>query len=660
MRKLALLAGVALVLCLGSRSVCAAPAQGPFADVPTDHWAYDAVNELAALGIFNGYPDQTFGGKRALTRYEFAVALQRMLQDVQRRIDAKGGPTTPGGPGAPGQRGAPGPQGPPGVPPEELARMRTAIETLQRLAREFADTLAQLGTDVDQLKRDLAALQARVGKVEEAIAKMPKITGTATTSFIGRTSKDFEKFPANATFQPTDIDGRPLPRSDNVLEGLNAIYDVDIGITARLSDVATAKVLLNAGNYLQGYLNNSISTVKPVGSTSFDQVTAYYAYLEAPIRFGGLGANITVGKFGQQFTPYTLKLLDVDSYTSNDKTDSGDYPILGARLNFKMGNFNFQTYAGKSEEIDYADLTSTGGSRLPPTFLGGGPLFIGNPHRLLIAPPSAAGVLDQSFGARVSYSSAFSVLSNAFQVTSAGATYIQAAGSIDSDRFRELEVYGGNLGLKLFNLINLEAEYDQSEWKNRFGQRTSDSGSDANEVWDVRWNLGLGKLLGLSGKWRDLYIRSFYKKIGLNFDAPGNWGSIGRWKNPRGIEGTGFVLSFPFLARTTFVGEYGDYNLRLKDETIDRYDIKHYKVGFRFPLTSSQGVDLGYEKVEYDPDLGDKATEEYINLGWGYAFNPNMSFKVLYQIIQFSQGGLIAPLQDYDGSVLATQFTVRF
>src|SRR5207237_359890 len=39
-------------------------------------------------GIVNGYPDSTFGGKRALTRYEFAMAIQRMLQEVQRRIDA--------------------------------------------------------------------------------------------------------------------------------------------------------------------------------------------------------------------------------------------------------------------------------------------------------------------------------------------------------------------------------------------------------------------------------------------------------------------------------------------------------------------------------------------------------------------------------------------
>src|SRR5207253_10342683 len=84
MRKLALLAAVVAALAIARPAL----AQGPFADVPTDHWAYDAVNELAKQGIVNGYPDSTFGGKRALTRYEFAIAIQRALQEVQRRIDA--------------------------------------------------------------------------------------------------------------------------------------------------------------------------------------------------------------------------------------------------------------------------------------------------------------------------------------------------------------------------------------------------------------------------------------------------------------------------------------------------------------------------------------------------------------------------------------------
>lgn len=51
----------------------AAPEQGPFRDVPLQHWAYDAVNELAALGIIIGYPDGTFRGGSAMTRYELAT-----------------------------------------------------------------------------------------------------------------------------------------------------------------------------------------------------------------------------------------------------------------------------------------------------------------------------------------------------------------------------------------------------------------------------------------------------------------------------------------------------------------------------------------------------------------------------------------------------------
>jgi hypothetical protein len=58
--------------------------KGPFADHPVNHWAYDAVTRLAQQGVFTGYPDGTFSGKRALTRYEFAVAIQRMLQEISR------------------------------------------------------------------------------------------------------------------------------------------------------------------------------------------------------------------------------------------------------------------------------------------------------------------------------------------------------------------------------------------------------------------------------------------------------------------------------------------------------------------------------------------------------------------------------------------------
>ncbi|MBD3173850.1 MAG: hypothetical protein GF320_01615, partial [Armatimonadia bacterium] len=48
-------------------------------DVPWDHWAYDAIAELYDAGLLEGYPDGTFKGENNLTRYEFAMALARLL-----------------------------------------------------------------------------------------------------------------------------------------------------------------------------------------------------------------------------------------------------------------------------------------------------------------------------------------------------------------------------------------------------------------------------------------------------------------------------------------------------------------------------------------------------------------------------------------------------
>ena len=53
-----------------------------FPDVPANHWAYQAVQDLADKGYVKGYPDGKFLGKRALTRYEFATVIDRMAQTV--------------------------------------------------------------------------------------------------------------------------------------------------------------------------------------------------------------------------------------------------------------------------------------------------------------------------------------------------------------------------------------------------------------------------------------------------------------------------------------------------------------------------------------------------------------------------------------------------
>ena len=128
MMKKTLVLAMAMVLGV-TASVYAA---NPFSDVPAGHWAYDAVNRLAAAGIIDGYGDGNFGGERLMTRYEMAQIVAKAM--------AKGA-------------------------------------NVDRLAVEFADELDSLGVRV-------AALEKKADNV--------KITGQIRYEYAGRDG-DFKK-----------------------------------------------------------------------------------------------------------------------------------------------------------------------------------------------------------------------------------------------------------------------------------------------------------------------------------------------------------------------------------------------------------------------------------------------------------------------------------
>jgi hypothetical protein len=67
-------------------SVDTAQASNPFADVPANHWAYDAVRQLAADGYIQGYPDGQFKGQRPMTRYEAAVLTDRAVRSIEAKL----------------------------------------------------------------------------------------------------------------------------------------------------------------------------------------------------------------------------------------------------------------------------------------------------------------------------------------------------------------------------------------------------------------------------------------------------------------------------------------------------------------------------------------------------------------------------------------------
>lgn len=99
---------------------------------PTD-WAFQALQSLVErYGAIAGYPDGTFRGNRALTRYEFAAGLNAALDRINELIAAGSADL---------------------VRKEDLA-------TLQRLQSEFATELATLRGRIDTLEANAASLTA--------------------------------------------------------------------------------------------------------------------------------------------------------------------------------------------------------------------------------------------------------------------------------------------------------------------------------------------------------------------------------------------------------------------------------------------------------------------------------------------------------------------
>ncbi|HEY9692933.1 MAG TPA: iron uptake porin [Oculatellaceae cyanobacterium] len=108
-----------------------------FRDVQPSDWAYEALSRVVqTYGCLQGYPDGTYRGNRALSRYEFAAGLNACLRQIEALIART--PT--------GSTG--------GVSQSDL-------QALQRLTEEFRTELATIGTRVDNLEGRTAFLEQR-------------------------------------------------------------------------------------------------------------------------------------------------------------------------------------------------------------------------------------------------------------------------------------------------------------------------------------------------------------------------------------------------------------------------------------------------------------------------------------------------------------------
>lgn len=125
-------------------------------DVLPTNWAYKALLRLIdRYGIVTGYPDNTFKGNQPLTRYEFAAALNEVLQQVEELIAQK--KTS--------------------VSSEDLA-------TLQRLRQDFTRELITIKSRVDKLEKRTALIEANQFSTTTKLTTLI-VSGTTKGGFDG-------------------------------------------------------------------------------------------------------------------------------------------------------------------------------------------------------------------------------------------------------------------------------------------------------------------------------------------------------------------------------------------------------------------------------------------------------------------------------------------
>ncbi|MBE9061550.1 iron uptake porin [cf. Phormidesmis sp. LEGE 11477] len=336
-------------------------------DVRASDWAFTALQRLVEeYGCLEGYPDRTFRGNRAMTRYEFAAGLNACLDVVIQLIG--GGDLT----------------------------------DVRRLQEEFAAELATIRGRTDLLEADVAELEAN------QFSTTTKLRGQVDAHLVvpfGEADGEVPLLDDDGN-QATDPDGTPLTTRDTLEEAdatfeYRARLNFDTSFTGedrlrlRLQASDSASSLVNAGglasqsgrrngfedniglddvyysfpigNRISGIIAaNSIVTDDFVTSTIVPYDGPAVADVSGPVFYdqfagGNFGAGVNFA-----FTDNLVLDLGYSSEASNVNTDDGgifeEYSYI-AQLNFLTdGLFNAAvTYIdGESDELDTPDYTIAG------------------------------------------------------------------------------------------------------------------------------------------------------------------------------------------------------------------------------------------------------------------------------------------------------------
>jgi hypothetical protein len=330
-------------------------------DVSPGDWAYEALRNLVErYGCIAGYPDGTFRGNRAMTRYEFAAGLNACLQQVERLISSSTADFV----------------------------TKQDVGTLQRLVEEFRSELTTLGTRVDKLEGRVAFLEDHQfstttklnGEVIFALADLfggqdargvdydqnavlfDRVRLNFDTSFTGKDRLRTRLQAGNfVQFDPLSSGGRLNTTREGRL-GFELGEDNDVVLDKLwyrfpISNVAMAHVFANGGGHddVAALLNGPLD---PSGTGAISRFGRY-----SPIyRMGGqnAGAGIT---FGAK-SPLRVDLSYLSDTANNPGEDAGlfngNYSALG-QLTFQPSSA-FSIAATYVHSYDRSNLRHATGS----------------------------------------------------------------------------------------------------------------------------------------------------------------------------------------------------------------------------------------------------------------------------------------------------------
>ncbi|HAZ48617.1 MAG TPA: hypothetical protein DDW76_20590 [Cyanobacteria bacterium UBA11369] len=328
-------------------------------DVDPTHWAFQALQSLVErYGCIEGYPDRTYRGNRALTRYEFAAGLNACLDRINELIAAAVAD----------------------LPSKE------DLATIRRLQEEFAAELATLRGRVDALEARTARLEAQQFSTTtklrgEVIFAITDAFGGANTAGDGDDNNTVFQNRVRLEFQ-TSFSGRDLlhtrlaagnagpfsfPSGNRGLNGAalasetNAISTFEGTQQFNLGSTGNNDIVLDWLAYEFPLFGRSRGYVAAAGGIHSDYTPTVNPYFEdfdggngalsafaqeSPIYRigGGAGAavNLAFGGGGGILRPSSLTLGYLAGPGANVPTDKnglldGDYAAL-AQLNFNVSD----------------------------------------------------------------------------------------------------------------------------------------------------------------------------------------------------------------------------------------------------------------------------------------------------------------------------------